>query len=215
MEEENNKEMKSIKYLFILIAILNAPFYIGAGSDAPSDWTLIRQEEGMTVYSRDPDESDIKEIRVTFTVRSTMEKAIEVLADVPAYENWVYKCSHSESIKTINENEFYYYTVSDFPFPFEDRDLVIKSEHWMDDSNGSYHSHSVAVKDIVDEKEGIVRIPTFSSTWSIKPIENQQLQIEYQVNSSAGGIIPTWLVNLAVAKGPLETMIAFKALVAN
>jgi hypothetical protein len=39
------------------------------------------------------------------------------------------------------------------------------------------------------------------------------IQIEYQVISSAGGLIPSWLVNLAIAKGPLETMVAFKALV--
>jgi hypothetical protein len=167
----------------------------------------------MSVYSRSTDLSDIKEIRVSFTVASSMNKIIALLADVPRYKNWVYKCSYSERVKTINENEFYYYTVSDFPIPFEDRDLVIKSKHWLDNETGIYYSQSEAVDEIIDKKNGLVRIPSFSSAWTIKPLETQLIQIEYQVISSAGGLIPSWLVNLAIAKGPLETMVAFKALV--
>ena len=35
---------------------------------------------------------------------------------------------------------------------------------------------------------------------------NDNLQIEYKVLSNPGGDIPTWLVNLAITKGPTETM---------
>jgi hypothetical protein len=179
----------------------------------PENWTLVHEHDGISVYSRSTDQSDIKEIRVSFTVTSSMSKIIDLLADVPTYEKWVYKCSYSKRVKTVSENEFYYYTVSDFPIPFEDRDLVIHSEHWSDAETGTYYSQSEAVDNIVAEKNGLVRIPAFSSTWTIKQMGNQLIQIDYQVTSSAGGLIPIWLVNLAVAKGPLETMIAFKALV--
>ncbi|MFT6036495.1 MAG: hypothetical protein ACJAT1_001083 [Marivirga sp.] len=210
---QNIIPMTSRKYLLLILILIIYPFDSWANSNMLENWTLVHEHDGMSVYSRSTDLSDIKEIRVSFTVASSMNKIIALLADVPRYKNWVYKCSYSERVKTINENEFYYYTVSDFPIPFEDRDLVIKSKHWLDNETGIYYSQSEAVDEIIDKKNGLVRIPSFSSTWTIKPLETQLIQIEYQVISSAGGLIPSWLVNLAIAKGPLETMVAFKALV--
>lgn len=204
--------MKLRKYILILSIITILPFSIWASDYTPQNWILVHQQDGITVYSRSTEQSDIKEIRVSFTVESTMKRVISLLGDVPNYKNWVYKCSYAEKVKTINEDEFYYYTISDFPFPFEDRDLVIHTKHWLDAETGAYYSHANAVVDVIDKKEGLVRIPAFSSSWTVKPLENQLLQIDYLVSSSAGGLIPAWLVNLAVAKGPLETMIAFKSL---
>lgn len=65
---------------------------------------------------------------------------------------------------------------------------------------------------LLEEKEDLVRISNFKAIWIITPIDTQQLLIDYQVVSEPGGLIPDWLVNLAIAKRPYETMISLKRL---
>ena len=207
--------MKFKKYLLLLLTLTICSSNSWGSNYPPKQWTLVHQQDGISVYSRNTEQSDIKEIRASFTVKSTMPKVLNLLANVDEYKQWVYKCSFAETVKTVSENEMYYYTISDFPFPFEDRDLVIHSKHWIDNKTGAYHSSAEAATAIIEKKEGLVRIPSFSSSWTVTPLNDQLIQVEYQVTSSAGGLIPDWLVNLAVAKGPLETMIAFKAIVAE
>lgn len=177
-------------------------------------WDSVKKEGAIEVFTRNNSGSDLKEIRITLKVRSTVPRIVELLGNVPRYKEWVYKCSYSERLKTVHANEFYYYIVSDFPFPFSDRDLIVHSKQQIDPKTGAYTSHSVAgPSHLKGEQEGLVRIPLFESSWLITPISQDQVYIDYQAISSPGGDIPVWLVNLAITKGPSETMKRFVELI--
>lgn len=134
----------------------------------------------------------------------------EFLSNASMYKEWVYKCDSSYQIEVLSPQDFRYYVTFDFPFPFDDRDLMVHSQHWIDSTDGVYHSISKAEKDTVLVSDGFVRINEFESTWDISPRPNGELFIDYKALSNPGGDIPTWLVNLFIAKGPLETMKRFR-----
>lgn len=192
----------STGFLALFVGITHAHSQFDEG-----DWTSIRKTDEMEIFSRLGD-SEIKEIRISLRLEGTLQDVIHLLGDVPGYTRWVYKCVESVRLKTISENEFYYYVVTDFPFPFSDRDLIVHSRQRID-REGVYHSHSVVNVDLVAPKESMVRIPVFESFWRISPIGPGLLRIDYKVESSPGGAIPIWLVNFAVSVGPYETMTMF------
>lgn len=178
-----------------------------------SEWELVTKEEDIEVFSRTRENATIKEIRITCEVKSSMDHMIDFLSNVPLYVDWVYKCDKSFLIKEESSNEFSYYISLDFPFPFDDRDLVINSKHWVDPTSGIYYSHSVTGDYASYTDEVYVHIYDFESQWNITPNPNGMLSIDYTAYSNPGGDIPIWLVNLAIAKGPLQTMKRFIQLV--
>lgn len=194
----------------LLFIILNTLCWLAyAQSSQNHGWDLVEEDDGIEVFTRTNDSSLIKEIRITVTVSSTVAIVSDLLGEVPLYTQWVYKCDSSKLLKRVNEHDFYYYVRTDFPFPFSDRDLVVHSKQWIEDATGAYFSHSYAHSGIVRKNADIIRITDFESSWHIKPVHGGLLFIDYQAKSSPGGEIPLWLVNLAITKGPLETMKGF------
>ncbi|MFT6868213.1 MAG: hypothetical protein ACJA08_003063 [Cyclobacteriaceae bacterium] len=198
----------TIRVLIIFIFLLAQSVSMYSQS-AGEDWNFVNEDEGISVYTRHNELSAIKEIRIILTVETTMEDITELLANVPLYADWVYKCDDSFLLKHVSEEEFHYYITMDFPFPFWDRDLAVHSKHWIDPENGAYHSHSVTSTDSSYTNEEFVHITEFESHWHITPVGNGQLSIDYTALSNPGGDIPIWLVNMAITKGPLETMRRF------
>ena len=49
-------------------------------------------------------------------------------------------------IKKVNNNEFSYYITLDFPFPFDDRDLYVKSTNFIDPTTGIYYANSSRIR---------------------------------------------------------------------
>lgn len=170
-----------------------------------SDWKLSLSKGNINIYTRPNPDSGIKEVRITTEIKSTLTGLMTILGDVQGYTDWVYKCSASKRLKTISEQEFYYYTQTDMPFIIKDRDLVVHSKQWQD-PNGVVHSRSSAVPNFIPAIDNMVRVKYFESNWKITPYDDGTLTIDYTVKTDPGGNIPVWIINLAVTKGPLNTM---------
>jgi len=206
--------MHKSQHLLLLITILIISFSTPLLSQNfdKKDWKLKTSKGDLKVFTRISDDSNFKEIRIQTTVQTSKEKVMEVLNDVSNYTSWVYKCLDAKSVKKVSSNEFYYYAKSDFPFPVSDRDIVIHSRQWTD-KNGNIMTHSTASPIMIKEERGVVRIKSFDSYWKIMPQNDGSIKIDYTAMTHPGGSLPAWIVNLAVTKGPMETMKRFTNLV--
>lgn len=172
------------------------------------DWNLITEDASTKVYTRKSNHTSIKEIRIVTQFNADIETLKTVLGDVDGYPSWVFKCMGSEKIAAKNDNEFHYYLMTDMPYPVSNRDLVVHTKNW--NHNNSYYSKSVAMPDFVSKKAGMVRVPKFSSFWEVTPTSNQTIQIEYESSTDPGGYLPSWVINLGITKGPINTMKSLK-----
>lgn len=170
------------------------------------NWELVNSEDGIEVYTRTTESSSVKEIRIVCLVKSSMETITNFMLNASLYSSWVFKCDSSRLTKKIDNNEFSYYITLDFPFPLDDRDLYVNSTNFIDPTTGIYYARSLKGEPESTQNDEYVHISEFESSWKISPLGNGNLQIEYKVLSNPGGDIPTWLVNLAITKGPTETM---------
>jgi len=60
------------------------------------------------------------------------------------------------------------------------------------------------VPDFVPEKKGVVRIKNSTGKWVITPGGSGQVKVEYSLHVDPGGNIPSWLVNMFAAEGPVQ-----------
>ncbi len=169
------------------------------------DWVLRHEKGVLKVYTRQNPDSGIQEVRITTRMNTPLAGFLSALSDVSAYQSWVYKCSEARLLETVNEQEFYYYSKTDLPFPVSDRDLVVHSRQWQDE-NGVIHSISNARPDYLPAQKSVVRIRSFRSYWKIQSSGADQVAIDYEIKTNPGGNIPAWIINLGITSGPVKTM---------
>jgi len=195
--------------IFLILTTLFLTFIFSTNSYSQNfdkkDWQLKTTDNNLKLYTRSNEQSGVKEVRIRTEITTSIEKLLSVLGNVSNYEKWVYKCSEAKMVKVVSEDDYYYYTRSDLPFPLSDRDIVVRSRQWKD-KDGIFYSRSTLSRNMVETKKGIVRIQEFDAYWKIIQKENGTLDIDYVVQTHPGGSLPSWAINLGIAKGPIETM---------
>lgn len=174
-----------------------------------TDWIFKKEINGIKIYTREAVDTDIKELKFTTTIHSTISTTIAILTDVENYDQWVYKCAESTTLKELNELQSYCYYNVDFPWPMSDRDMIIFSEIAQDPVSKVVVSKSFGKPKYIPEKEGRVRIYDHFNSWEFKPVSANEIQVTYLLKSDPAGSIPTWMINMAIEQGPLKSMSGF------
>ncbi len=217
--------MKSLTiFLFVLFLLVfskiqlfivqdeNEPLASLSNHTAAPDWKFIKETEGIKVYFRASEGSNIKEVKMQTTFDAKLSAVVECLKDVNAYPKWVYKATYSTTLFKYDEHDVVYYNFIDFPWPMQDRDIAVQSKITQDVDSKVVTSVSHAKWDATPFKKDVVRIQDFRSKWTLKPLPNGKIEGEYVFRSNPGGNIPAWMVNLGLDEGPLKTLKGFKAL---
>lgn len=194
--------MKFIKIAsFLYLAFL---FSVSAASGQGS-WKFMTEKDGIKVYSRSVADSKVKALRVTCVLNTTLSALVTLLLDVPATPQWV---SHTKSctlVKRVSAAELYYYSEVSLPWPLENRDFVAHVKVSQDKATKVVTVDAPAIPGVVAVKDGIVRVSHSLGYWTISPLGNGKIQVDYSLQVDPGGIIPAWAVNALSSQGPLES----------
>ncbi len=169
-------------------------------------WKLVKKKASTEVFTKKSDNSQYKEIKITASFQTNMNELVAALEDVDTHKEWVPYTIDSYMVEKLNEDKFYYYVSSDFPFPAKDRDAVILYKREQDPNTKVVITKSEAAPEYIDAYSEFIRVPIFSSTYILTPRKNGFIDVEYQLQVSPGGTIPAWIINLGITKGPVMTM---------
>lgn len=194
---------KKIHILLIVLLLFCFGYY--TLSAQTTEWKLVSKNDSLNIYTRKSSESDIKEVKITGTLSCSQESIIEALNDIKEYKNWVYKCSDSYQIDTVEANQYHYYSRTNLPSPFKDRELVAYSIEWMD-KDMVWHSNSIACPYKIPENRNVVRIKKYHSNWKVKAISPSIVEFEYFISLDTGGVLPAWIINIGITIGPKNTI---------
>ena len=199
-----------LKYCFLLGFIIS---FLNTATGQEQDWALKKSEDGILVYFRKSVDSKINELKIETTVDASIVSVVALMRDVPAYPDWVMNCKMAEKIEACPENTNCYYSQVDFPWPLSDRDFFARNQLKQDPQTMVVVSKLTADPDFLPEQKGFVRIPKMEITWILTPIAPDQVKIDYHLISDPGGKLPSWLINLAIDKGPVTSIKRFKEMV--
>ena len=108
-----------IKFVKLLICIGTLLIIDGAVIGAEEPWVFINQDQGVTMHSRKVAGRAESEFRGSSTIDQPVEVVGAVLADIPSFTRWFYKCIQARKIpdKTSTDLNFLLYIVIETPWP--------------------------------------------------------------------------------------------------
>jgi hypothetical protein len=167
-------------------------------------WKLVKEKNGIKIFTANADNSKFKNIRVQMLLEGTIPKLTSIISDIKKYPEWVYREKTAILLKQVSNNEFIYYIESTLPWPISNRDAIIHLIIIPDSIHHSLRINAFSDPTFIEKKDGIVRIPFSKETWYVTEA-GKKLNIDYTFQMDSGGNLPAWLVNMMADKGPYET----------
>lgn len=194
-------------------------FFIGSLIITPplaqKDWTLEKSRNNIKVYSRPVENTETRELRAVTTVNAELSSIVAIIKDVEFYPKWVYRCSEAEILNKVSETEFYYYQVSDAPWPVSDRDMTIHARISQNEATGEVVVKLDGIPDYIEKKSGLVRVPKFNGKWVLTPLDNGEIRVAHELFVAPQSDIPSWLLNYAAIEGPYSTLYNMMSIINN
>ncbi len=154
-----------MKFLRLLICVCILLIADQTVYSAQEKWIFINQDQGVTMHSRKVAGRAESEFRGSITIDQPVEVVGAVLADIPSFTRWFYKCIQARKIpdKTSTDLNFLIYIVIETPWPLWNRDVVYAAATTIDIASGNIKIQGHARQDAAVPLEKI----TFGS-----PIQN-------------------------------------------
>ncbi len=170
-------------------------------------WELKKEKEGVRVYTRTVEGSNFKEFKSIGVHKGSLSSLIGVLQDESSFCNWFPDCKEFKVLKRNYKVERIQYMVIKAPFPVDNRDTVQRTFLSQDLSSKTVTIQLVAEPESYPEVSGNIRVPKSKGIWKFTPLENNQIEVLFQLHSDPGGALPEWVANLFVTETPLKAVI--------
>jgi hypothetical protein len=176
-------------------------------SQASQEWKLRKFENDVSIYTRNAENSSFKELMSETNIKSSLSSIVAVLNDWESYPQWVYKCGTSSTLLKKSDTEVIHYQTVEAPWPVDSRDFIVDVKLAQDDKTKQVIIRSTSMPDYIPKIPGLVRITEFKAFWILTPMKDGTVKVVYQLLVDPGGLVPAWLVNLAVIEGPFVTAV--------
>ncbi len=200
-----------MKYKILVLLLLIATSYTKTAFS--QSWELKMNQDGVKVYTRSYEGSNVVEFKGEVTVKSNMAGVLKIIDSVSEYPKWMHNCAYSRRIKKINESSGYSYYVVKAPWPVSDRDACIYYKVSQDESSKIVTIAITGVKDYLPEESGRVRVPKVNATWQLIPVSKGVTKVTYQAHSEIGGYVPAVIVNAYITESPYYNLLHIKNMV--
>lgn len=172
---------------------------------AQYNWKLSKSKNGINVYTSDVGNSSFKAVKVDCTLPGNYNKLISLLTHVEGFSSWIYNNKRSQLLKKNSQYDFIYYSETSMPFPFDNRDVVIRMQIRTDSLPRFLTIQGSNQKDYLPEVPGRERIPHYKASWKVTMPTASTIHISYLLEVDPGGRLPAWLANSFADKGPYHT----------
>lgn len=175
---------------------------------ADEDWSLARDSNNIKVWTRLEAGHPVRTFKATTVVKSTVTGLVALILDTGNASSWIYRIDRVEVLRRDDEKaSFVVRVVTDFPWPLNDRDVVVAGQIVQDEKTGSVHisSHTPA-KGQYAEFPGYVRMSDFDGQWLFRPLPGGLVEVTMIGRADPGGIIPASAVNLIIHETPYYTL---------
>ncbi len=190
--------------LIVIIQLLLFSSVLNGQDD--SEWKLVKSVDGIKAYIQKQPDTKVRRVKVETLTKASLSNLVSIVKNAEHHKDWVF---FNKSACVIDKKSDYcwkYYAHTDSPWPVCDRDFITDVFLSQDSIDYSVKIVSIGLPDFIPEKEDCIRVRTIYSQWTFNPIGNGMVHITLEMAADLGGKIPIWLMNLALTKGPLETM---------
>ncbi|MEZ4924255.1 MAG: START domain-containing protein [Crocinitomicaceae bacterium] len=171
-------------------------------------WVLEKNANGVQVFTRENDNSSIKEFKAVATVFADRLDIARCVSRVTDYPNWFPDCGESRIIDIISPTKRKTYYKVDLPWPATDRYCYMIMHVETDDAKKETTIHFNDTDG--EEVDGCVRMANADGFWRITTLDDKRTKVIYQFISDPAGALPAWIINMFIVDNPYDALMALK-----
>ena len=177
---------------------------------------LAINKNGIKVWTYQLPDNPAFNYRATTVINSNVASAAAVILDTDDLVHWV---PYVSAVNVIERNHatgsFIIRMQLDFPFPLQDRDVVIQGKI-SQASDGTVTIKNKAINDSrVPLRHNVVRLTHYEGDWTLKPLGPAKTEVSTTGYGDPGGVIPLAVANMFVQQQPYQMLGRMKDYVKN
>lgn len=193
------KVAKALSFASALVMMILVVAHFAWKYSGSSKWELALDKNGVKVYALKSPGSTLKQFKAVARIKTTLNRAVAAMTDTSteACAEFVPGCISGEILEPWNSQSLYYvqsYHLN-FPFPFSDRDLVIKTQFSQDLQNKAVLVRCTALPNSLPQHAHSFRVTNMHNSWQFTPLEDGKLEVEFLGNYDIG--MPYFMFNNA------------------
>lgn len=147
-------------------------------------------------------------------MEAPLASVVASLADSAYLNQWVPQVDKVEVIRPSQEGVGVIRMVINFPFPAQDRDIIVRSTSYQQ-ADGSVVIRSASDNSLgIAPQAGLIRVTAYEGDWVLKPIDGgRRTQVITTGFADPAGRIPIGVVNLFVEQQPFMMLRKMKQVV--
>lgn len=173
----------------------------------PADMKLVLDRNGIKIWSYEVANSPLHGFKAVTTVHSTLAGVVALVANTEEAPRWLYRTSRVETLQRDEQNmTFTVRVLTDFPWPFADREAIVAGRITQDPQNLTVRVDSNSVLSSYPLRPGVLRMPNVQGNWLFRPAGPGLVEITMTGHADPGGYLPPSLINLLVQEHPYNSL---------
>jgi len=194
-----------MRFFILLILVISSIRALSQG-----EWNLKIDKPGLKVYNHKTDSSKFSEIKVEASYPGRLSDLAYILFDVAHHKDWSYGTRFGYVLKKISDSEILFYKEISTPPPLSNRDFVGSLAITQDPVTKVMTVKVKAVDGYLPVKDNLVRVMITIENWTVTPLPDETIKIDYYLKVNPGGSVSPFLVNMFATKAPYETFKSLK-----
>ena len=167
-------------------------------------WEFVSEEDGLKLYERNHEGSDIKEVKAVVTYQGTIQEAVDIMFDRLKHPQIFKYITFSDVLKKNDKCDWSYNQIS-VPVA-TNRDYYVKSCR-VDNKDGSVSVTWVPFDDpkypVTDK---FVRVADNKGFYKFTQVEPDKIKVDYYIYNDPGGSLPVFVKNIAARQAVKDTL---------
>ncbi|RLA64543.1 MAG: hypothetical protein DRQ88_00355 [Epsilonproteobacteria bacterium] len=185
-----------LKKLILLIFILNAPLLLSSDK-----WNLVSKDRGISLYElKNPPKGGMLPFRAEKVINLSLRKLLYILVDYKNKSQWAPKLKSVTIHKKLGISQFLFSEYYDVPWPFNDRQFLLKGQVVLGGDFIHITAHSVNDKKFFEKDH--VRADVDMIDVKLYPITKEKTKIVFEFLGNMGGYIPVFVQNIIRRRWP-------------
>ena len=177
-------------------------------------WEKSSSRDGLTLFIRKNKNSQVLELKVDGILGVPLPKVMASLRDVESSIVWIPDLKKKFTLKDMGDVEAVTYSLTDLPWPFYDRHMILSNKLFLDPARKLLVIYSQSIDPTGFEKltKGSVGAQMEYGYVAMRPVSPQRTYVKMIALVDPRGAIPSWIVNFFQKEWPIDF---FKALEAH
>jgi hypothetical protein len=200
----------------LVMQALAEPTLVKTGLTA--QWELISDRDGIQVYTRHTENSQLKTFRGVTRITLEDENAlVALLEDHDSVPKWMHFVDGAEELGRDSPLKRYMRFTTEVPWPLTDREAVVQTDISQRITPGEEQItiHISNRPERIPTNPDYVRFPEMGGMFKLQRLGDRQVEITYQLVMDPGGYVPVWLANIMLRDAPYFTLLKLRRFIRN